>query len=742
MLSCPICSKEMISFKLLKRHIKICHLDCFQGKLVECNQNGCKRTYNNIYNLYSHIRRTHTELVSTSSTTIETETTAIEQEDITPMYTRDTIEIGIAGCHNTSKFTKNQELNYLFGLYEKPHLSRKDVNDVVQETKNLVENLFENEGLVLSEHFKDLETENLRIKYFQENGFYVPPKTVTIGTSSAGDHKIQYVSITETLRAIFSAPEVLEQARTYMSFKSINICDYKDAKRYNANSSVPFPFVIFYDDFETGNSLGSKKGKHKLGAIYMSLRCGPVKEYSKLSNIYLVSLFPSKLRETLGNARLFNPLVTEITDLEQNGIHFGNDRIDFVLAGMLGDNLGIHSILGFNESFVSRFGCRFCRVSRSTAQVMTREDRSLLRNAQNYETDLALADAASSGIKEPCCFNRIPSFHVTSNYFVDVMHDLCEGVCNYDLVHIFQYYIDKQVFSLETLNCRIQAFPFSSVNKTNKPPIIKSNKLKNKDLSLSAAEMHNLVSYLNLIIGDLIPLQCEVWNFFLILQCILCICSCKSITPPTCNYLDVLVAEHHELYIQLFKQTLKPKFHFMLHYGRIILESGPLAHNWGYRFEGKHFQLKQYTNVCRSRMNLTKSVVVRHQLGLCGRFWRENSDQLGTSKGTVCDDGYYRCKNITNSGGKISVADTVFLKIDHDLPVFGKIHNIFVKDDVKIQFQMYKTAGYDSHLNAYEIEETEDPVLNIVFDREIRFDPLIVVELKSLKYTMYNSFQC
>lgn len=174
------------------------------------------------------------------------------------------------------------------------------------------------------------------------------------------------------------------------------------------------------------------------------------------------------------------------------------------------------------------------------------------------------------------------------------------------------------------MNNRIQSFPFSSVSKSNKPPIITNNKFMNKDLSLSAAEMHNLVSYLTLIIGDLIPHNCEVWHMFLVLQRILCICSSKSLTRATCDYWDVLVTEHHELYLKLFKQTLKPKFHFMLHYGRIIRQSGPLAHNWGYRFEGKHFQLKQYTNVCRSRIHLTKSVVVRHQLGLCGVFWRRN----------------------------------------------------------------------------------------------------------------------
>lgn len=36
-------------------------------------------------------------------------------------------------------------------------------------------------------------------------------------------------------------------------------------------------------------------------------------------------------------------------------------------------------------------------------------------------------------IKESCVWNEVDSFIVTSNYNIDIMHDMLEGVCKYDI---------------------------------------------------------------------------------------------------------------------------------------------------------------------------------------------------------------------------------------------------------------------------------------------------------------------
>ena len=62
------------------------------------------------------------------------------------------------------------------------------------------------------------------------------------------------------------------------------------------------------------------------------------------------------------------------------------------------------------------------------------------------------------------------------------------------------------VKTLKYLNSRITTFEFSSLENSNKPPIITVNRIKNKlNLKISAAEMLCLTRYFGLIMGDLIP---------------------------------------------------------------------------------------------------------------------------------------------------------------------------------------------------------------------------------------------
>lgn len=49
--------------------------------------------------------------------------------------------------------------------------------------------------------------------------------------------------------------------------------------------------ILYFDDFEINNPLGSHAGNNKLGAVYVSLPCLPLELSSLLENIFLVQLF-------------------------------------------------------------------------------------------------------------------------------------------------------------------------------------------------------------------------------------------------------------------------------------------------------------------------------------------------------------------------------------------------------------------------------------------------------------------
>jgi len=56
-----------------------------------------------------------------------------------------------------------------------------------------------------------------------------------------------------------------------------------------------------------------------------------------------------------------------------------------------------------------------------------------LQNHRNNDDEILKNDISITGIKEPCVWNQLNSFHVTENYCVDVMLDMLKGVCNYDI---------------------------------------------------------------------------------------------------------------------------------------------------------------------------------------------------------------------------------------------------------------------------------------------------------------------
>lgn len=85
------------------------------------------------------------------------------------------------------------------------------------------------------------------------------------------------------------------------------------------------------------------------------------------------------------------------------------------------------------------------------------------------------------------------------------MHDLLEGICNYDIGFILKEIVfNLNYYSIHTLNDRIESFDYGPTDIRNRPPLISEENLKRQGyLKMSASEMSCLTKYLGLIIGDL-----------------------------------------------------------------------------------------------------------------------------------------------------------------------------------------------------------------------------------------------
>lgn len=138
------------------------------------------------------------------------------------------------------------------------------------------------------------------------------------------------------------------------------------------------------------------------------------------------------------------------------------------------------------------------------------------------------------------------------------MHDVLEGIAEYELALILNYIINKQkLFDIDTLNYRLRSYNIEPFNSVNKPLLITQECFRKKRIKSSAAEMQFLISHLGMIIGDLIDENNKVWAIYLLLADICYLMINAKVNEETVLTLESVIKTHHQLLIDVFKVPLK-----------------------------------------------------------------------------------------------------------------------------------------------------------------------------------------
>lgn len=498
--------------------------------------------------------------------------------------------------------------------------------------------------------FETFNSEYKQLAYLKEKGFLIEIEKDIFGEDLRllNDSKTgrkyfdnisvsgQYISIKVMLKKFLEIPgnftllknhmELLDTTNPRLKKNVIQCSMWKNIKkRFDADKFV-VPLTFYYDDFEVGNEIGSHKGKNKIGAVYYTIPSLPQNFLAKLTSIFIAYLFKASDRTTFGVKRVFEHLLDELKYLESEGIVINVDdtehRILFALVLWIGDNLGVHQLLGFNESFSSNYPCRFCKSHRSEIENNWQINPQLLRDRKNYKEDVDLNNPSRTGVKSECIFNVLKSFHVTENVACDLMHDFFLGVCRYDVALLFYKLINDEILTLEDINCRIRSFHFGPHEK-DKPCEIRQSHLDKKNIIMYASEMKTLIYYLPMLIGDLIPIDNIYWKWFLLLRNLIDILLSKSLQIELKYQIDDLVQEYLSQRRGLFpNNNLKPKHHYAIHISEIFTKSGPIVNNWCMPFESKHRQLLLYAKNIKNHENLPLSLAVKYQLSMSSYFMK------------------------------------------------------------------------------------------------------------------------
>ncbi|PIK54459.1 hypothetical protein BSL78_08672 [Apostichopus japonicus] len=497
---------------------------------------------------------------------------------------------------------------------------------------------------------------------------------------------------------------------------------------------IVIPLLLYYDDFETANPLGAKRGIHKLGGFYISVLSLPVKYQARLDNILLSTLVKSKFISKYGVNEVVKYVKDDLQVLSKDGLLI--DGKDFAgkvrpqLFQVVGDNLGVHSLLGYVMSFSANYYCRFCKGHRSVLQKQMVEQQDLLRTQENYRVDIDVNNVSQTGIRATSVLSEIEGYHVVENLAVDIMHDFAEGIVPLEMHLIIQRLIETRVFTLEELNSRILSYNYGFVDKKNKPNPFRQSQILNPSgaSGQTAAQMVCLAIHLPLMIGDKINSSCEEWDLYLLLVEILKIVMSQSISMPATYMLKSLIKDHHELFLQLFPQrNLTPKQHIIIHYPRIIRELGPLRQYSSIRFEGKHKLFKQFANICNNFQNISKTLATKYQLAQCYDFLIEksiDSEDVILSKEVITTIGNLEYSEKVAArlscgmedeivvagvaelhGYEFRESATVVMIWTEEGPTFGEVVCVLVRQkSVFLVLKPLKTLYYERHLQAYAVQ--------------------------------------
>ncbi|KAL0147792.1 hypothetical protein M9458_056908 [Cirrhinus mrigala] len=359
---------------------------------------------------------------------------------------------------------------------------------------------------------------------------------------------------------------------------------------------------LYIEEVEVANPTGTSKKKHKLCAIYWVLANLDSKYRSALHSIQLALLCKVNALKEHGYDEVLRPLIQDIATLEENGVYVEQlaESVKGTILYVAADNLGAHSLAGFQESFAADYFCRFCMCKQDDMQ--DKEVRSGVlqpRTRENHERHVqeVLCDhtaAKHHGVKRGCPLNeKLTHFHVVNGFPHDILHDFLEGIVPAEL-------------SLQ--------FPYTFSDKADKPQTIPKTFFCRGTTGGNGHENWSLLRLLPLMIGYNIPEGDQSWERLMLLKDVLELVMSPHFTEELIHFLDCKISEHRELLQKTFPNyKLRPKHHFIEHYAEMIKIFGPLVDMWTMRFEGKHKFFKKVVHDTCNLKNVACTLAVRHQ---------------------------------------------------------------------------------------------------------------------------------
>lgn len=580
---------------------------------------------------------------------------------------------------------------------------------------------------------KQLSSNKRRKTFIEKNYPVVKPVQYMLQPG----HTAVHVPILEMIQAIFNHTDILDKIEETKVAQKSHYVSHQDGLYFKENTffssdDLKITLILYTDDVEIANPLGTSRKIHKICALYWMLADLPSKYRSALHVIQLAALCKVADIQTFGYEKALGPLLRDLRTLEQDGIFI--ESIGKVVQGtvmcVVSDNLAAHDLAGFSKSFRAEYFCRFCTATQ--AKLQTHEVASgefSLRTKDSHISDVHAVirgDITSqNGVLADCVLSQhLEHFHTVTGFPPDALHDLFEGIVPVELALCIGEMIRRKYFTLEYLNERIVSFPYQHTDKLDKPHKIPQTFAVNKSIGGNGHENATLLRLLPLIIGNAVPKEDGAWTVLMDLKEVGELSLCSEFTEESIQYLQSKIQDHREMLTEVFPDfKLRPKHHFIEHYPELIRRFGPLVHLWTMRFEGKHRFFKRVVHDTQNFKNVLKTLADRHQYMVAyhlstSAFFKPHQHTSNVSSVLVSklpDVAKTYIEQITESNviystSKVCIDGTdydvgMFLSVGQEggLPNFCRIEQVLLVNSNVVFLCQEHTSHYIEHLRSYEL---------------------------------------
>lgn len=652
----PGCSRQFTTANDLLDHIAKIHKHSAEYH-YRCSYPKCIQVFSNTYSFKRHVKnhKFDNALVASGNNSQTNQPDIISIDTVEPLCTENDY------FQQDRNNLKTAAVELTLRLHQKANFSRQDVMDIQKSVQKFCTTSAENLGSIdidvldteknfqynkhlreLKDAFKFIDSDFKFFEYIKNLNIFQEPTILIlendlvtkVTTEETRKSCLVLNPIEFQIRSFFQTSDILqktleytaklEQATDIQNFVNGSLWQNIKTKYIQNEYNYVLPLFLYADEFEVNDPQSSHSKVDSICGIYFNFPTLPVEYRSKLCNIFVGGFIRKVVINETGVSKFVEELLIPFKKLENEGLVFQLKshcvRIRFVLCLVQGDNLGVHSLLQLSSGFNANYYCRFCKRHRTQMQVDDEEHKNCLRNIENYEEDVLKDRHSLTGISGPSPFNQLQSFHVIENPSIDVMHDMySNGACKYGFIAALNYFIfEKHWLTTEMLNTRVHTIGKSLTDKSLRriPDFEQTRDSKQKcktvTVRMTAAEMKAFCYNFTLILGPFIlDSNDSVWTFCKTLVEISDLLNLTAFSEVNLPALESKIKLHHQLYQQLFHDSLKPKHHFLVHYPEIIKKCGPVGGMSCFRNEAKHQKFKEYAHVTKSRKNIAYTLSIK-----------------------------------------------------------------------------------------------------------------------------------